>query len=86
MFVVIARECLAGIAWRLSRETVHPWGQLLQRPRRPAGLRAGTHVVQPRGLTNSSVKNRDIIAAEMTAEQIAEAQRLARGWDAAHPQ
>ncbi len=33
-------------------------------------------------LRDSSVKNRDIIAAE----QIAEAQRLARGWDAAHPQ
>ena len=32
-----------------------------------------------------SVKNRDITAAKMTAEQIAEAQRLAREWDAAHP-
>ena len=31
------------------------------------------------------VKNRDINAAKMTAEQIAEAQRLAREWDAAHP-
>jgi hypothetical protein len=31
------------------------------------------------------VENRDIIAARMTAEQIAEAQRLAREWDAAHP-
>ena len=31
------------------------------------------------------VRNRDIIAAKMTAEQIAEAQRLAREWDAAHP-
>ena len=36
-------------------------------------------------LRDSSVKNRDIIAAEMTAEQIAEAQRLSREWDAAHP-
>jgi hypothetical protein len=32
-----------------------------------------------------SVKNRDIAAAKMTAEQFAEAQRLAREWDAAHP-
>jgi hypothetical protein len=32
-----------------------------------------------------SVKNRDIFAAKMTAEQIAEAERLAREWDAAHP-
>ena len=31
------------------------------------------------------VKSRDINAAKMTAEQIAEAQRLAREWDAAHP-
>jgi len=31
------------------------------------------------------VKNRDIVAAKMTAEQIAEAQRLAREWNAAHP-
>jgi len=30
------------------------------------------------------VRNRDIDAAKMTAEQIAEAQRLAREWDAAH--
>ena len=32
-----------------------------------------------------SVKNRDITAAKMTAEQIAEAQRLVREWDVAHP-
>jgi len=31
------------------------------------------------------VKNRDINAAKMTAEQIAEAQRRASEWDAAHP-
>ena len=31
------------------------------------------------------VKNRDNNAAKMTAEQIAEAQRRAREWDAAHP-
>jgi hypothetical protein len=31
------------------------------------------------------VKNRDINAAKMTAEQIAEAQRRAREWNAAHP-
>ena len=31
------------------------------------------------------VKNRDISAAKMTAEQIAEAQRRAREWNAAHP-
>jgi hypothetical protein len=31
------------------------------------------------------VEKRDILAAKMTAEQIAEAQRLARAWDAAHP-
>jgi len=30
-------------------------------------------------------RNRDIIAAKMTAEQVAEAQRLAREWNAAHP-
>ncbi len=34
---------------------------------------------------DQGVENRDIIAARMTAEQIAEAQRLAREWDAAHP-
>ena len=31
------------------------------------------------------VRNRDLDAAKMTADQIAEAQRLARAWDAAHP-
>jgi hypothetical protein len=31
------------------------------------------------------VKNRDIYAAKMTAEQIAEAQRRASEWNAAHP-
>ncbi len=31
------------------------------------------------------VQGRDAIAARMTPEQIAEAQRLAREWDAAHP-
>ena len=31
------------------------------------------------------VKNRDAVAERMTAEQLAEAQRLAREWDAAHP-
>jgi hypothetical protein len=31
------------------------------------------------------VKNRDINAAKMTAEQIVEAQRRAREWNAAHP-
>ncbi|MDP6371637.1 MAG: hypothetical protein QF634_03895 [Vicinamibacterales bacterium] len=35
---------------------------------------------------DQGVENRDIIAARMTAEQIAEAQRLAREWDATHPQ
>ncbi|MDE0829060.1 MAG: SEL1-like repeat protein [Vicinamibacterales bacterium] len=30
-------------------------------------------------------RNRDIIAAKMTAEQIAEAQRLASEWDAVRP-
>ena len=30
-------------------------------------------------------RNRDIIAAKMTAEQVVEAQRLASEWDAAHP-
>jgi hypothetical protein len=34
---------------------------------------------------DSSVRNRDIIAAKMTAERVAEAQRRAREWDAAHP-
>ena len=34
---------------------------------------------------NRWVRSRDIIAAKMTAEQIAEAQRRARVWDAAHP-
>jgi hypothetical protein len=31
------------------------------------------------------VRSRDDIAAKMTAEQVAEAQRLAREWEAAHP-
>ena len=31
------------------------------------------------------VRNRDIIAAKMTAEQVVEAQRLAREWYVAHP-
>ena len=33
----------------------------------------------------SAVRNRDLIAQQMTAAQIAEAQRLAREWDEAHP-
>ena len=32
-----------------------------------------------------AVKNRDLVANQMTREQIAEAQRRAREWDAAHP-
>jgi hypothetical protein len=31
------------------------------------------------------VKNRDLMAANMAAEQVVEAQRLAREWDTAHP-
>ena len=31
------------------------------------------------------VKNRDLNAAKMTAEQVAEAQRLAHEWGHAHP-
>jgi TPR repeat protein len=31
------------------------------------------------------VRNRDRVAGQMTPTQIAEAQRLAREWDAAHP-
>jgi len=31
------------------------------------------------------VKNRDLNAAKMTAEQVTDAQRLAREWEAAHP-
>ena len=31
------------------------------------------------------VENRDWVAFRMTPEQIAEAERLAREWDAAHP-
>jgi len=33
----------------------------------------------------SAVSARDRARARMTAEQVAEAQRLAREWDAAHP-
>jgi hypothetical protein len=33
----------------------------------------------------SAVSNRDIVAILMTPSQIAEAQRLTREWDAAHP-
>ena len=36
-------------------------------------------------LRESTVRRRDIVAGRMTAEQVAEAQRLAREWDAAHP-
>ena len=32
-----------------------------------------------------AVRNRDRARARMTVEQVAEAQRLAREWDAAHP-
>jgi hypothetical protein len=34
----------------------------------------------------SIVSDRDRLRAKMTAEQVAEAQRLARAWDAAPPQ
>ncbi len=33
----------------------------------------------------SAVSARDRVRAKMTAEQVADAQRLAREWDAAHP-
>ena len=36
-------------------------------------------------LRESSARSRDEVAKRMTPEQIAEAQRLAREWDAAHP-
>ncbi len=32
-----------------------------------------------------AVRNRDRVAGLMTPDQLAEAQRLAREWDAAHP-
>ncbi|MBD93130.1 MAG: hypothetical protein CL482_02570 [Acidobacteria bacterium] len=34
----------------------------------------------------SAVSARDRVRAKMSAEQVADAQRLAREWDAAHPQ
>ena len=37
------------------------------------------------GVRDHAVRNRDRIAGLMTPAQIAEAQRLAREWDAAHP-
>ena len=36
-------------------------------------------------LREDAVENRNTVAARMTAEQLAEAQRLAREWDEAHP-
>ncbi len=43
-------------------------------------------VAQPSGEDRDRrERNRDIIAAKMTAEQVVEAQRLTREWDAAHP-
>jgi hypothetical protein len=36
-------------------------------------------------LRDNIVKNRDIVAGWMLPTQIADAQRLAREWDAAHP-
>jgi len=35
--------------------------------------------------TGGAVRERDRVAGLMTPDQIAEAQRLAREWDAAHP-
>jgi TPR repeat protein len=32
-----------------------------------------------------AVEDRDLVAGRMTADQLADAQRLAREWDAAHP-
>ena len=34
---------------------------------------------------NKVTNNRDLLAAKMTSEQVAEAQKLAREWDKAHP-
>jgi len=34
----------------------------------------------------NAIRGRDLMADRMTPGQIAEAQRLAREWDAAHPQ
>jgi TPR repeat protein len=36
-------------------------------------------------LRESAVELRDLFASRMTPDQIAEAERLAREWDAAHP-
>ena len=33
----------------------------------------------------NAVKNRDLIAEDLTPGDLSEAQRLAREWDAAHP-
>ncbi len=38
-----------------------------------------------RGLRERAVEGRDNVADRMTPDQIADAQRLAREWDAAHP-
>ena len=40
---------------------------------------------EPRVLRDTAVRNRDVVAGRMTPDQLADAQRLAREWDAAHP-
>ncbi|MEE2963161.1 MAG: hypothetical protein VX427_03315 [Acidobacteriota bacterium] len=37
-------------------------------------------------IREGAVRNRDRVAGQMLRHEIAEAQRLAREWDAAHPQ
>ncbi len=40
---------------------------------------------EPRVLRDTAVRNRDVVAGRMTPDQLADAQRLTRAWDAAHP-
>ena len=40
---------------------------------------------EPRVLRDTAVRNRDLVAGRMTPDQLADAQRLAREWDAGHP-
>ena len=37
------------------------------------------------GLRDDAVNNRDLAASRLTPDDLSEAQRLARDWDAAHP-
>ena len=95
----IPRDAAETLRWyRLAAEQGHAFAMIkvghmcgddLSVPRDDVQSHIWFNLAASRGLTGEDRENagriRDIIARMMTADDLSEAQRLAREWDAAHP-